>query len=75
MTSAQPVVAVVGGGILGLSAARSLARRAPEARVVVLEREREIARHQTGRASGVVHSGVYYTPGSLKARLCVQGAA
>jgi (S)-2-hydroxyglutarate dehydrogenase len=44
-------------------------------RVVVLEREREIARHQTGRASGVVHSGVYYAPGSLKARLCVQGAA
>ncbi len=44
-------------------------------RVVVLEREREIARHQTGRASGVVHSGVYYAPGSLKARLCLQGAA
>jgi L-2-hydroxyglutarate oxidase len=75
VTSAQPVVAVVGGGILGLSAARSLARRAPQVRVVVLEREREIALHQTGRASGVVHSGVYYAPGSLKARLCVQGAA
>jgi len=75
VTGAQPVVAVVGGGILGLSAARSLACRAPQVRVVVLEREREIACHQTGRASGVIHSGVYYAPGSLKARLCVQGAA
>jgi (S)-2-hydroxyglutarate dehydrogenase len=74
MTHEAPVVAVVGGGILGLSAARALSRRVPNARVIVLEKEPEIGRHQTGRASGVVHSGVYYTPGSLKARLCVQGA-
>jgi len=69
------VIAVIGGGILGLSSARALAQRVPKARVVVLEKEHEIARHQTGRASGVVHSGVYYTPGSLKAKLCVEGAA
>jgi L-2-hydroxyglutarate oxidase len=75
VTSNAPLVAVIGGGILGLSAARALAQRAPHVRVVVLEKEREIALHQTGRASGVVHSGVYYTPGSLKARLCVQGAS
>jgi len=74
MTHETPVVAVVGGGILGLSAARALTRRLPNGRVIVLEKERETGRHQTGRASGVVHSGVYYTPGSLKARLCVQGA-
>jgi (S)-2-hydroxyglutarate dehydrogenase len=70
----SPVVAVVGGGILGLSAARALTQRVPHARVLVLEKEQAIATHQTGRASGVVHSGVYYAPGSLKARLCVEGA-
>ena len=74
MTAAAPVVAVVGGGILGLSAARALTRRVPGVRVFVIEREPEIGLHQTGRASGVVHSGVYYTPGSLKAQLCVRGA-
>ncbi len=72
--SARPVIAVIGGGILGLSTARALTRRVPRARVVVLEKEEALARHQTGRASGVVHSGVYYAPGSLKARLCVEGA-
>jgi L-2-hydroxyglutarate oxidase LhgO len=69
-----PVIAVVGGGILGLSTARVLAQRLARARVVVLEKESGIALHQTGRSSGVVHSGVYYAPGSLKARLCVEGA-
>jgi L-2-hydroxyglutarate oxidase len=68
------VVAVVGGGIIGLSSARALSRRVPGLRVVVLEKEDTIGVHQTGRASGVVHSGVYYTPGSLKARLCTEGA-
>jgi 2-hydroxyglutarate dehydrogenase len=67
-------VAVVGGGIVGLAVARELARRHPRASVCVLEREGKLGTHQTGRNSGVVHSGVYYTPGSLKARLCVQGA-
>jgi 2-hydroxyglutarate dehydrogenase len=65
---------VVGGGILGLAVARELIRRDPQASVCVLERESEIATHQTGHNSGVVHAGVYYPPGSLKARLCVDGA-
>ncbi len=68
-------VAVVGAGIVGLAVARSLSLRHPALRIVVLDKETAIARHQTGRNSGVIHSGVYYAPGSLKARLCVQGAA
>jgi 2-hydroxyglutarate dehydrogenase len=64
----------VGGGIVGLAVARELSRRDPNASVCVLERESEIGTHQTGHNSGVIHAGVYYAPGSLKARLCVQGA-
>jgi 2-hydroxyglutarate dehydrogenase len=67
-------LAVVGGGIVGLAVARELARRRPDASLVVLEREEEIGRHQTGHNSGVIHAGIYYAPGSLKARLCVEGA-
>jgi (S)-2-hydroxyglutarate dehydrogenase len=67
-------VAVVGGGIVGLAVARELTLRHPRMSVCVLEREAELGSHQTGHNSGVVHAGVYYTPGSLKARLCVQGA-
>ena len=67
-------IAVVGGGIVGLAVARELSRRDPGTCVSVLEREREIGTHQTGHNSGVIHAGVYYTPGSLKARLCVEGA-
>ena len=66
---------VVGAGIVGLAAARELAVRHPGASVAVLEREPRIAAHQTSHASGVIHAGVYYAPGSLKARLCVAGAA
>jgi L-2-hydroxyglutarate oxidase LhgO len=65
---------VVGAGILGLAAARELLARHPRPSVQVLEREGRIAAHQTGHNSGVVHQGVYYTPGSLKAQLCVTGA-
>ena len=65
---------VVGGGIIGLAVARELLRRRPGTSLVVLEREPAIALHQTGRNSGVVHQGVYYLPGSLKARLCRRGA-
>ncbi|MBT2369470.1 L-2-hydroxyglutarate oxidase [Streptomyces sp. ISL-10] len=68
-------VLVVGGGIVGLSAAYALTRSAPGTRVTVLEKERGPARHQTGRNSGVIHSGIYYRPGSLKARFAVRGAA
>jgi len=67
-------VAVVGGGILGMAVARELLSRSPGARLCVLEREDRIGRHQTGRSSGVVHAGIYYEPGSLKARLCVEGS-
>lgn len=67
-------LAIVGGGIVGLALARELALRHPRASVCVLEREREIGAHQTGHNSGVIHAGVYYRPGSLKARLCVGGA-
>jgi 2-hydroxyglutarate dehydrogenase len=67
-------VVVVGGGILGLASARELALRHDGIRIAVLEREGSIAAHQTGRTSGVIHAGIYYRPGSLKARLCVAGA-
>ncbi|GAA2453332.1 L-2-hydroxyglutarate oxidase [Streptomyces glaucus] len=67
-------VLVVGGGIVGLSTAYALTRAAPGTRVTVLEKEPGPARHQTGRNSGVVHSGIYYRPGSLKARYAVRGA-
>jgi (S)-2-hydroxyglutarate dehydrogenase len=66
---------VIGGGIVGLATAWHLVRERPGASVVVLEKEGELARHQTGHNSGVIHSGIYYRPGSLKARLCVEGAA
>ncbi|MFF3929648.1 L-2-hydroxyglutarate oxidase [Streptomyces hirsutus] len=68
-------VLVIGGGIIGLSTAYAITRAAPGTRVTVLEKEPGPARHQTGRNSGVVHSGIYYRPGSLKARYAVRGAA
>jgi (S)-2-hydroxyglutarate dehydrogenase len=67
-------VAVIGAGIVGLAVARELALRHDGLRVAVLEREPRIAAHQTGHSSGVIHAGIYYRPGSLKARLCVAGA-
>ncbi len=66
-------VAVVGAGILGLATALELLRRRPGLRLAVVEKEPEIATHQTGHNSGVIHSGLYYAPGSLKARLCRSG--
>jgi 2-hydroxyglutarate dehydrogenase len=66
---------IVGAGVLGLAVAREALRRRPGASVAVLDRESEIAGHQTGHNSGVVHAGIPYAPGSLKARLCVQGAS
>jgi L-2-hydroxyglutarate oxidase len=68
-------VAVIGAGILGLAVARELRHRFPGHRLVILERAAGVAAHQTGHNSGVIHSGVYYQPGSLKARLCVQGSS
>ncbi|GGZ13112.1 L-2-hydroxyglutarate oxidase [Streptomyces olivaceoviridis] len=68
-------VLVIGGGIVGLSTAYAITRAAPGTRVIVLEKEPGPARHQTGRNSGVIHSGIYYRPDSLKARYAVRGAA
>jgi 2-hydroxyglutarate dehydrogenase len=67
-------LAVVGAGIVGLAVARELLIRHPGARLCVLEAGQRIGEHQTGRSSGVIHAGIYYRPGSLKARLCAQGA-
>jgi L-2-hydroxyglutarate oxidase len=66
-------VGIVGGGILGLAVGRELVRRRPGTRVVVFEKEDRVAVHQTGHNSGVVHAGLYYKPGSLKAELCAKG--
>ena len=67
--------AVVGGGIIGTAVARRLLAKRPDAEVTVLEKEDRLAAHQTGRNSGVVHAGLYYEPGSLKATLCRRGVA
>ena len=68
-------LAVVGGGILGLAVARELARGGPGSSLTVLEREAAVGTGQTGANSGVIHAGIYYAPGSLKARLCVSRRA
>lgn len=69
----QTDVVVVGGGIIGLATAWQLVERSPKTRVVLLEKEDRLASHQTGRNSGVIHSGIYYKPGSLRARNCRDG--
>jgi len=75
MTDSRHNVIIIGGGVVGLGVALEITRRFPGLRVLVLEKEDRVARHQSGHNSGVIHSGVYYKPGSLKARLCVAGAA
>lgn len=70
----KPDVVIVGAGIVGLTLARALAKARPELRIVVLEKEALQGAHASGRNSGVVHAGIYYTPGSLKARLCTEGS-
>ncbi|HXP17600.1 MAG TPA: L-2-hydroxyglutarate oxidase [Terriglobales bacterium] len=66
---------VIGGGIVGLSTAMHATRLLPKLKLLLVEKEANVARHQSGHNSGVIHSGVYYKPGSLKAKLCVEGAA
>ncbi len=73
MDPTHPDIAILGGGIVGLATALSLQDRHPQLQLTVLEKESQVGRHQTGHNSGVVHSGIYYRPGSLKARLCVDG--
>jgi (S)-2-hydroxyglutarate dehydrogenase len=70
---ADETIGIIGAGIVGLAVGRELTRRRPGARVVVVEKEDRVAVHQTGHNSGVVHAGIYYQPGSLKARLCTRG--
>lgn len=71
--AAEDQVVVIGGGILGLAVGREITLRQPGCRVIVLEKESRLATHQTGHNSGVVHAGIYYRPGSLKAELCTRG--
>src|SRR6478736_7131118 len=66
--------AIIGGGIVGLATAEALSRRNSSAKIVVFEKEAETACHQTGRNSGVIHSGIYYKPGSFKARFARDGS-
>ena len=68
-------IAIIGGGIVGLAAAMELLEQFPALKLVVLEKEKELAQHQTGHNSNVIHSGIYYVPGSLKAKACVAGKA
>lgn len=68
-------IIIIGGGIVGLSTAMHLTRSFPKLHLLLLEKEDRVAAHQSGHNSGVIHSGIYYKPGSLKARLCVEGAA
>ncbi|MEU4659353.1 L-2-hydroxyglutarate oxidase [Streptomyces sp. NPDC023723] len=72
---ADETIGIVGAGIVGLALGREIALRRPGTRVVVFEKEQQVSLHQTGHNSGVVHAGIYYTPGSLKADLTVRGVA
>jgi len=75
MTNSHSDVIIIGGGAVGLGVALAITRRFPRQKLLVVEKEDKVARHQSGHNSGVIHSGVYYKPGSLKARLCAAGAA
>jgi L-2-hydroxyglutarate oxidase LhgO len=75
MTDSHYNVIIIGGGAVGLGVAFEITRRFPRQKLLLVEKEDKVARHQSGHNSGVIHSGVYYKPGSLKARLCVAGAA
>jgi L-2-hydroxyglutarate oxidase len=74
MTDSRYDVLIVGGGIVGLAVALEITQRFPRLRLLVLEKEAHVGQHQSSHNSGVIHSGVYYKPGSLKAKLCVEGA-
>jgi L-2-hydroxyglutarate oxidase len=73
MTAQRYDIAIIGGGIVGLATALALTERFPHRTVVIVEKEPQLARHQTGHNSGVIHAGIYYKPGSYKAQLCVEG--
>ena len=73
MSTERCDVLVIGGGLVGLATVMHLQIMRPQLRMVVVEKERAIATHQSGRSSGVAHAGIYYQPGSMKAKLCVEG--
>ena len=73
MQESKHDIAIVGGGIVGLAIAYQIQREFPKLNLIILEKEKELAFHQTGRNSGVIHSGLYYKPNSLKAKNCVKG--
>src|ERR1700683_2335263 len=75
MVDSRYGVIIIGGGVVGLGVGFEITQRFPRLRLLLLEKEDRVARHQSGHNSGVIHSGVYYKPGSLKAKLCVSGAA
>ena len=64
---------IVGGGIIGASTAYKLRKKNPNAKILIIDKESQFASHQTGRNSGVIHSGLYYKPGSIKAKTCILG--
>jgi L-2-hydroxyglutarate oxidase len=74
MTDSRHDIVIIGGGIVGLAVALEITKRFPRLRLLLLEKEDRVGQHQSSHNSGVIHSGVYYQPGSLKARLCVEGA-
>jgi len=74
MTDSRHDVIIVGGGIVGLAVALEITRRFPRLSLLLLEKENRVGQHQSSHNSGVIHSGIYYKPGSLKAKLCVEGA-
>ncbi len=74
MTDSRHDVTIIGGGIVGLAVALALTKRFPRLRLLLLEKENHVGQHQSSHNSGVIHSGIYYQPGSLKAKLCVEGA-
>jgi (S)-2-hydroxyglutarate dehydrogenase len=74
MNDSRYDVIIIGGGIVGLAAALEITKRFPRLRLLLLEKENRVAQHQSSHNSGVIHSGIYYKPGSLKAKLCVEGA-
>jgi L-2-hydroxyglutarate oxidase LhgO len=74
MTDSRHDVTIIGGGIVGLAVALEITKRFPQLRLLLLEKEDRVGQHQSSHNSGVIHSGIYYKPGSLKAKLCVEGA-
>src|SRR5258708_37410222 len=74
MTDSRHDVTIIGGGIVGLAVALEITKRFPRLRLLLLEKEAHVGQHQSSHNSGVIHSGIYYKPGSLKAKLCVEGA-